>query len=297
MSFIRKKFYEGKTYHETDWDELQNNIGLYYDNLLNQLQGAISGIILDYLTSAHRTELNPHPNITIDYIGQGTNFIKLTAAQAGNLNSIWNAFGASPSMDNIPQGTSYIKLSATQASHVDSLWNAFGGSPSMDNIPQGTSYKKLSAAEYSKFLTGFYDILDSSATVKFGHGRNISGFYFAKGADADGANIFANDLFLRGYPVYVLVFTSAWYHINSGDNTGPIIHSLGFRPEFAQMQTSNTDPTGQPEEYIYSDGYAGNDPTYTKNSYAAWNNLNFKLYNWSGSAYYMRVLLYACMGS
>lgn len=264
MSFPRKKFLETITYHEGDWDELQNNIGNYYDPLITTIQDQVALILANYLTFQHRTEPDPHPNITIDYI---------------------------------KQGTAYKKLTAAQTSFLDIYIATFGSSPSMNNIPQGTTFKKLSAAEYAKFLTGFYDILDSGATVKFGHNRNIDGFYFAKGGDADGANIYGNDLFSRGYPVYVLVYASPWHSLATGANTGTRAHSLGYRPSFGMLQTSLTDPTGVPEEYIYTDGYPHRTGAIPCNSYAAWNNTYYRIWNGADFTSNFRVLLFAYLGA
>lgn len=215
MSFPRKHFLESQTYHEWDWDELQNNIGNYYDTL-----------IADHISSG-----SPHPYI------------------------------------------------------------------SLDSVLQGTLTKKLSAAEYAKFLTGFYDILDSGPTVKFGEGRSISGFYFANGADADGANIYANDLFSRGKPVYVLAHATSWFLINSGAHRGPLMHLLGYRPSFGILQVSFTDPTGQPEEYIYTENYGQYSASPGLQSYACWNNTYWQIYNYTNSNLYFRLLLFAYMGA
>ena len=231
MSFPRKKFFEGITYHEADWDELQNNIGNYYDNLINLLAGRVAVIEGDYLTSAHRTEGDPHPLISIDY------------------------------------------------------------------ILQGTSFHKFSAAEYAKFLTGFYDILDSGSTVKLGHNRDITGFYFAKGDDADGANIYANDLFSRGYPVHVLVFQSAWLLVPSKSDSGNIAHGLGYRPSYASLQLALADPTGNPEEYIFFPNYGIVTPPNTAATYAQWNNTYYKVTNNTTGDLYVSVLFFSYLGA
>jgi len=326
MSFPRKKFIEGYTYHEEDWDTLQNNIGNYYDNLINLINATIEGITTDYLTSAHITDIAPHPNQTLDNIKDSATYKRATITQLTNLNTIWSAFGGSPSMDNIPQGSTHKKITTTEKGYYDIvysafggspsmdnipqgsthkkittaekgyydlMYSAFGGSPSMDNIPQGSTHKKLTAAEYAKFLTGFYDILDQTTTVKFGHNRDINGFYFAKGGDADGANIYANNLYSRGKPAYVLAYASSWYNIAAGLEEENIAHNLGYRPEFAILQVCNSDPTGQPEDYISTEGYAQLDPVATKSSHATWNNTDFNIYNRSNLSYHFRVLLFS----
>ena len=215
MSFPRKLFLEAYTYHQADWTELQDNIGNYYDALI---QG-------------HIDSTDPHPNIT------------------------------------------------------------------MDNIPQGTLTKKLSAAEYAKFLTGFYDILDLGSTVTFGVNRSIDSFYFAKDSDADGANIYANDLFSRGYPVYVVVFASPWHQLAKGSALLALPHNLGYRPSFGLLQCCTTDPTGQPEQYICTPGIDTNFTTLGNTNYASWNNVNYCIKNNSDHTYYFQVLLFAYMGA
>ena len=231
MSFPRKIFYEGITYHQQDWTDLQDNIGNFYDALISALQGQVDGILGDYLTSVHTNSATPHPNLTID------------------------------------------------------------------NVGQGSSFKKLSAAEYAEFLTGFYNILDSGTTVKFGEGRNIDGFYFANGADADGADIYGNDLFSRGNPVYTLVYASPWAQLTTMTDTGLLAHSLGYRPSFGLLQVCSTDPTGVPESFIYTPGIAAQAVAGHPTSYAAWNNADYRLYNNSSNTYYFRVLLFAYLGS
>ena len=231
MSFTRKKFSEGITYHESDWDDLQNNIGDYYDALLVAMQGQIDGILTDYLTSAHRTEPDPHPDIDMDY------------------------------------------------------------------VKQGTAYIKLSAAEYAKFLTGFYDILDQTTTVKFGQGRSIVSFYFANGSDADGANIYANDLFSRGNPVYTLVYESPWHQLTTHTDTGSLPHGLGYRPSFGIMHVCITDPTGQPEEYLCTESYAHGDTLPYFDSYGRWNNTYYRLYNHGPYTLCFKLFLFAYLGS
>jgi hypothetical protein len=231
MSFTRKVFLEGVTYHQQDWTDLQDNIGTYYDALIAALQGQVDGILLDYLTSVHTNAVAPHPNLTLDNVGQGAAFIK------------------------------------------------------------------LSAAEYARFLTGFYDILDSVTTVKFGEGRSIAGFYFANGADADGADIYGNDLFSRGNPVYTLVYASPWALLTTMTDSGALAHALGYRPSFGIMQVCSTDPTGAPEDYIYTEGIAAQVLAGHPTSYAAWNNTYYRLYNNSSNSYYFRILLFAYLGS
>ena len=231
MSFDRKIFTEGVTYHQADWTELQDNIGNYYDALIAALQGQVDGILADYLTSAHRLEANPHALIDMDYVKQGTAFIK------------------------------------------------------------------LSAAEYAEFLTGFYDILDLTTTVQFGYDRDIAGFYFAKSGDADGANIYANDLFSRGNPVYTIVYATSWVQLTAGNSTGATTHGLGYRPSFAILQEALSDPTGSPEEYVYTDNFARSENLGTSDSYARWNNTDYEINNNSPWTVSFRLLLFAYLGS
>jgi hypothetical protein len=407
MSFPRKHFLESNTYHEWDWDELQNNIGNWYDPLIAAIQGNISTILGDYLTSAHTNSSTPHPNLTIDNVGQGITYKKPTATQVTNWDTAYgwgnwahttlagygitdaaplshkttedainglvfvNGAGAysakgigsdvqaydadlaaiagigvargalitgqgvSPAwaklvvgaagkglisdgtdiawdyiISAVPTGLTYtnatraLSLTAgyvipttTEETNWNTVYNAFGGSPSMDNIPQGTAYKKLSAAEYAKFLTGFYDILDMGATVKLGQGRNITGFYFANGSQADGANIYGHDLFSRGYPVYVIVYASPWHYLAPMADTGNLPHALGYRPSFGLLQGAFSDPTGQPEDYIYTNSFTSHAINPITQPFAGWNNSNYKINNMSTQARYFQLLLFAYMGA
>lgn len=248
MSFPRKVFLEGHTYHEIDWTQLQDNIGNYYDPLIQN----------------HIASTTPHPNITLD---------------------------------NIPDGTTYKRITATEKGYYDLMYSAFGGSPSMDNIPQGTNYIKFTAAEYALFLTSYHYVLDQVTTVKFGHNRNVAAFYFANGADADGANIYGNDLFSRGKPVYVLVFASPWILITPGNDTGDLAHGLGYRPSFGILQTCLADPTGTPEDYIVTGDYGATGAYFYKQNFAAWNNQYYVIGSASGTDRYFRVLLFSYMGA
>lgn len=263
MSFTRKKFLESVTYHEEDWDELQDNIGNYYDPLVEGLRTDVDAILADYLTSTHRIEADPHPYMSMDYIKQGENWKKITITEKG---------------------------------HYDIVYNAFGGSPSMDNIPQGTGYKKLSALQYSVLLSSFTDPLVSPTTLTLGYGANIAAYFFANGADADGGNIYANDILSRGKPVYALVFASPWHQIAAESSLPATAHNLGYRPSFAMVQISNTNPDGQPEDYIYTEGYGSFAVSHTLQNYAAWNNMYYRIYNNSTTTYYFRVLMFAYLG-
>jgi len=318
MSFERIVFADGITYFAATWNTLQDNIGNYYDALIaaiylhydpiiagiytyydpiiSTLAGRVTAIESDYLTSAHTNSTIPHPNLSIDNILQGTIYKKMTAVEETNWNTIYNGFGGSPSMDNIPQGTTYKKITAVEETNWNTIYNGFGGSPSMDNIAQGSLFKKLSAVEYAKFLTGFYDILDLGTTIKFGQGRNIAGFYFACGADDDGADIYGNNLYSHGHPVYTLDFDSGWHQIASLESLGTTAHLLGHRPDFAILNISDSDPTGQPEDYISTAGYAGSQGNQTPNSYGTWNDTYYNIFNYGANTRYFQLLLFSFLG-
>lgn len=230
MTFPRKKFFDGNTYFEADFDELQNNIGNYYDALIATLLGQIEAIEGDYLTSAHITP------------------------------------------------------------------NAHHTPPTMDNIAQGSSFKKITTAEKAQFDYAFIAYLVSGSSLTFGTNLDIANYYFSKDADPDGGNIHANDILSRGNPVYSVVFDSGWHNIAAASNKGNAAHSLGYRPDFALLQSCNTDPTGQPEEYITTDGYVGNPAAGSNNSYGAFNDTYYNIFNTSAAAGWFRLLLFSYFG-